>query len=406
VIALLQALLDKPERLAIGLMSGTSMDGIDAALVRIAGCGAQTRVRLEAFTCQPYEQDLVDRLLPLASGESATALEWARLDHHIAQSFARAALALTETAAIDIATVDFLASHGQTLAHHAGFARWDPLATTWQAGNANVLAALTGRPVVADFRSADVALGGTGAPLVPVVDWLLHRSASEDRVVLNLGGIANLTWLPAAAALEATQAWDIGPANMLLDALARELLDRPHDDAGRVAARGSADAAWVDILLQDDWFVARPPKAAGREQFGRQYVAAFRNEARQRHMSIEDQMATAVELTVQAVARSLQWLPESSRRVVYVTGGGRHNDTVMQRLHEVLPCRVAGLDELGVRIDAKEAVDFAVLGNEALHGHAANLTQVTGAQRPVVSGCLALAGFPPQAIGPTREAAR
>jgi anhydro-N-acetylmuramic acid kinase len=398
VISQLQALVDKPERLCIGLMSGTSMDGIDTALVRITGCGTATRVRLEAFSCQPYEQDLRERLEHLASGDAATALEWARLDHHIAQSFARAVLALLESVGVAIESVDFVASHGQTLAHHAGFAQWDPLATTWQAGNANVLAALIGKPVLADFRSADVALGGTGAPLVPLVDWLLHRSATEDRVVLNLGGIANLTWLPAAGELRDTQAWDVGPANMLLDGLSQALLGSTHDEAGRVAAQGHPDTSWVEQLLHDEWFLARPPKAAGREQFGRHYRQTFQEHARQHDVPLADQMATAVELTVQSVARALQWLPISPSAVVYVTGGGRHNDTVMQRLSATMPCRVAGLEELGVRIDAKEAVDFAVLGNEALHAHATNLIQVTGAQRPVVSACLALAGLQPRAL--------
>jgi anhydro-N-acetylmuramic acid kinase len=315
------------------------------------------------------------------------------LDHHIAQSFARASLAILESTRIPVDQIDFLASHGQTLAHHAGLNPLDPLATTWQAGNGNVIAALTGVPVLSDFRSADVALGGTGAPLVPYVDWLLHHSANEDRIVLNVGGIANLTWLPANGGLAETRAWDTGPGNMVLDGLSQALLGQAHDVDGQMAAQGAADAAWVQEMLQMEWFHAPPPRAAGREQFGATFLQQFRAAAAQRQATVVDQLATALELTVQAVVGSLQWLPMRRGTVLYVTGGGRHNKALMHRLAAALPCRVTGLDTLGVRIDAKEAVDFAVLGNEALHGHATNLTPVTGAQRPLVLGSLALAGF-------------
>ena len=395
MIQALRRILDKPERCCIGLMSGTSMDGIDAALVHIEGSGKQTRVRLEAFACYPYEKDLVDRLQPISGGAPATALDWARLDHHIAQSFARACVALLDANNIPAEDIDFIASHGQTLAHHAGFAALDPMATTWQAGNGNVIAALTGIPVLSDFRSADVALGGTGAPLVPYVDYLLHHSQQEDRIVLNVGGIANLTWLPASGRLADTRAWDTGPGNMVLDGLSRALLGQPHDVDGRVAAQGKVHEDWLQEMLQNEWLATQPPKAAGREQFGEVFLQAFRAQAQQRQASVEDQLATALELTVQAIACSLQWLPVRNDTVLYVTGGGRHNTTLMRRLEATLACSVQGLEVLGVRIDAKEAVDFAVLGNEALHGRCANLTQVTGALRPLILGSLALAGFTP-----------
>ena len=236
----LQSLCAKPERLAVGLMSGTSMDGIDAALVRLRGSGTRTEVGLEAFRCQPYEVALRDELMRVASGARRTGIEWARLDFQVAASFAQAALAVIEAAEVSPQHVDFIASHGQTLAHNApGADAWDPLAATWQAGNICVLAALAGVLVVGDFRPADVALGGTGAPLVPYVDYVLRRSPTESRVLLNLGGIANLTYLPAGGTLDDVLAWDVGPGNMLLDAAALALLGQPRDDAGGAATRGS-----------------------------------------------------------------------------------------------------------------------------------------------------------------------
>lgn len=384
------------------------MDGIDAALVQLQGGGTQTSVQLQAFLCHPYEGELHRRLTYLTAGNKATALDWARLDHNLAQAFAQAALAVIDSAGLKPAEIDFIASHGQTLAHHAtGIADWDPLATTWQAGNANVIAALTGIPVLADFRSADVALGGTGAPLVPYVDWLLRRSPLEDRIILNIGGIANLTWLPAGGALQETRAWDTGPGNMIIDGFAQALLQQPRDDHGAVAAEGSADAAWIAAIIQQDWFVAKPPKAAGREQFGDDFLREMLLAAKQRKLPVADQMASAVELTVQSVAQSIGWLPAQDKpRVVYVTGGGLHNHALMQRLGATLDCQVAGIDALGVRVDAKEAVDFAVLGNEALLGHAANLPQVTGAMRACVLGSLALSGFQPDShVGSQQDGA-
>lgn len=187
---------------------------------------------------------------------------------------------------------------------------------------------------------------------------------------------------------------------MLLDGLARACLDAPHDEDGAAAARGHADHDWVRELAAADWFQLKPPKAAGREQFGRHYLAAFRAEAGRRRLGVDDQFATAVELSVQGVVQALRFLPLTTDTELYVTGGGRRNATLMQRLADAVACRVAGIEVLGVRIDAKEAVDFAVLGNESLHGHAGNLVRVTGAQRPVVLGTLALSGFPPRLAPP------
>jgi anhydro-N-acetylmuramic acid kinase len=255
--------------------------------------------------------------------------------------------------------------------------------------------------VVGDFRPADVALGGTGAPLVPYADYVLRRSRTESRVLLNLGGIANLTYLPAGGTLDDVLAWDVGPGNMLLDAAALALLGQQRDDAGGAAARGSASAAWVEAMLQHEFFARPAPKSAGREDFGGDYARQVLEAARARQLAPADVLASLVELSARAVAGALHQPPLAEQTVdkVYVSGGGRHNAALMRRLTALLqPLPIAGIEALGIDPDAKEAIDFVVLGNETLHGHANNVPQVTGAQRPIVLGAIAPAGLVPRAL--------
>lgn len=401
VIERLVAVARKPERLVIGLMSGTSMDGVDAALVRIRGGGMQLEVELERFHCHAYEGSLRERLLEVAAGAPRTAVEYAGLDFAVASSFAQAALQLLEAGGRDPADVDLVGSHGQTLAHRAPGAGV-PGGATWQAGSPSVLAALLGMPVIGDFRSADVALGGTGAPLVPLADYLLRRSPSESRMLLNVGGIANFTYLRAGGSADEVCGWDVGPGNMVLDGFARALLGRDMDVDGIEAAGGHPDLEWVEILLGDEFFSRQPPKSAGREEFGGAYVERLLHAGRARGLAPAALLATAVELTARGVVLACSQIAPQRVDALYVTGGGRRNGALMRRFAALLqPIRVRGLEELGLDPDAKEAVDFAVLANEALLGHAGNLTQITGAERPCILGTLALSGFPVEPVGRT-----
>jgi anhydro-N-acetylmuramic acid kinase len=399
VIARLAAMLAKPERRIVGLMSGTSMDGIDAAVVRVRGAGLETRVALERFACTPYAPALRARLLAAAGGAPLPSAEHARLHFEVASAFAAAAQHVIAAACLKSTDVDLIGTHGQTLFHHgAGAGKDDPEAATWQAGSLPVVAARTGIVTIGDFRPADVALGGTGAPLVPYADFLLRRSDTESRVLLNLGGIANLTYLRAGEGADDVLAWDVGPANLALDGLSQELFGAPYDADGARAARGRADAKWVEILLADPYFARAAPKSAGREEFGADYVQRLIATGRTRGTTGEDLLATAVEVAARAVVLALGQPPVGGAPVdaLYVAGGGRRNPTLVQRLAELAaPVRVAGLETLGFDPDAKEAVDFAVLANETLHGHAANLTRVTGARRPCVLGVIAVSGEPP-----------
>ena len=401
MIERLLEIVRRPTRCIVGLMSGTSLDGIDAAVVRIAGSGRATAVTLLHFACTPYEASLRQRLLRAAAGDALPAAEHARLHFMVADAFAAAALAAIAASGLRPADVDCVASHGQTLFHHVpgGRAGWTADHATWQAGSLPALAARTGILAVGDFRSADVALGGTGAPLVPYVDALLRTSATEHRVLLNVGGIANLTYLRAAGAPEAVAAWDVGPGNMISDALAQDLHGLPHDPGGRYAARGRADARVVEALLAAPFFARPAPKSAGREEFGRQAVERLRELGTARGLGGDDWLATAVEFTARAVALACRQAPLAVEPLdaVYVSGGGRQNATLMARLAALLhPVAVRGFETLGLDPDAKEAVDFAVLANETLHGRAANVVGVTGASRPCILGVLAPCGWSPE----------
>jgi len=402
MIERLATLVRKPERRIVGLMSGTSMDGIDAALVRVRGAGLTCTAELMQFRCLPYERGLRQRLARAAAGDSLPSAEHARLHFEVAACFAHAARAVIEAAGLSARDVDLIGTHGQTLFHHATGRRiWQPGEASWQAGSLPAIAALTGIITVGDFRAADIALGGTGAPLVPYVDFLLRRSPTESRVLLNVGGIANLTYLRAGGAVEEVLAWDVGPGNMVLDGLAHALLGLDCDRGGSHAASGVCNAAWVEELLGDEYFVMPAPKSAGREQFGSSYVQRLLGQAGARGLGSEDLLATAVELTAQAVVRACRQPPLARRPVdaVYVSGGGRHNGTLMRRLvHLFAPIPVRGLDALGIDPDAKEALDFAVLANETVHGHAGNLVAVTGAERPCILGAIALAGETPVSL--------
>lgn len=401
MIERLAELVRRPSRCIVGLMSGTSLDGIDAAVVRIGGSGSTTAVELLHFDSTPYERTLRERLLRAAAGEPVPSAEHARLHFLVAAAFADAALAAIAAAGLQPADVDCLGSHGQTLFHHApGGGGAAVERATWQAGSLPVLAARTGILAIGDFRSADVALGGTGAPLVPYVDALLRTSPTEHRVLLNVGGIANLTYLRAAGALADVVAWDVGPGNMMSDALAQSSFGLPHDPGGAHAARGTADMKIVETLLAAPFFARRAPKSAGREEFGAAAVEHLRALAAGRGLGDADLLATAIEFTARAVALACKQPPLADQPLdaLYVSGGGRRNATLVARLTALLqPVAVRGFEALGLDPDAKEAVDFAVLANEALHGRAANVIGVTGAARACILGVFAPSGWSPAA---------
>lgn len=373
-------------RTVVGLSSGTSADGIDAAVVRISG-GEALDVELLGFVCVPYDAETSARV---SRAPEAQTPELARLHYDLGEAFAHAALRVIDESGLKPADIDIVGSHGQTVFHEPP-ADGRP-GVTLQIGEADVIARSTGVTTVSDFRAADVAAGGSGAPLIPVVDWLLFRHPGEPRHLLNVGGIANLTYVPDS--LDDVVAMDTGPGNSLLDAIVTIATAgrMRYDEGGLLALRGEPCDAAVAEFLSLPYFAKPPPKSTGKELFGaqaaRRLSRAVHPETEVEHLTdaqLGDVLATAVAVTARSVRAGADLLPPASS--VLVSGGGVRNQALMSLLSELLaPARVASLSEAGMDPDAKEAVGFAVLANETLLGHSGNVPRATGATAAVVLG--------------------
>ena len=403
-------------RLVVGLISGTSMDGIDAALVRISGPATQPRVRLLAFSTLHYSVLVRQSILRIAAGEPATAGEISQLNFLLGELFAEAALRVCKKARVSPARLTVIGSHGQTIYHQGAATRegGKSITSTLQIAEPAVISERTGVSVVADFRTADMAAGGQGAPLVPMVDYLLLRDKREGTVALNIGGIANFTVIPAGAKPEQVFGFDTGPGNMIIDGLVRHFTHgrKSYDAGGRWAAKGRVNEPLLDVLLRLPFFAQRPPKSAGREQFGQLFIDRFffpkarstdiagpdrlsPEQIGNRQSAIvyqpEDLLRTAAELTARSITDALERFVPGRTPVhrLIVSGGGAHNRLLVARLTELLPnLRVHQSTEFGLDVDAKEAIAFAVLADRTLHGLPGNLPSVTGARRAVVLGSI------------------
>ena len=378
-------------------MSGTSVDGIDAALVEfntVVDTDGTERLdwTLRGFTCVSWPAALRACILDVCRPDAPLQVVTA-LNYRIGEAFADAAKQAAHNAGVSLQDVDCIASHGQTIWHQptpfdiAG----QETCGTLQIGEPAVIAARTGCWVVADFRAGDMAAGGQGAPLVPFADYALFRSASETRVIQNIGGIANLTYLPAGGTLADMLAWDTGPGNMLLDALAQRLSGGSveYDRGGAWAAQGRVDGSLLQTFLNAPYFALAPPKTTGREQFGAAYAERFYQAAQQAHCKPPDIMATATQLTADTIARAYRdWLlPRGGIDIVIVGGGGAYNQTLMQMLAaQVNPARLTTHAEYGLPDEAKEAAAFALLAYETLHGRPSNVPSATGARHPTILG--------------------
>jgi anhydro-N-acetylmuramic acid kinase len=369
--------------LVIGLMSGTSADGVDAALVAWPDGPEARPFRLVAFEETPFEPALQERIHRLAAGRLPGAevlRELAALDVALGELFAAAACALCERAEVPLERIAGIASHGQTVAHHP------ELRATLQIGDPSVIAERTGRPVAADFRPRDLAAGGEGAPLAPFFHLAAFSDPREGRVVLNLGGIANVTWLAAGGAPDDVLAFDVGPANALLDAVVQTASGGAvrYDAGGARAARGRVDEALLAELLGDPFLRRPPPKSTGRERYGLAEAEALA--ARWAGRALDDLLATLVAFGAEAVARACRdFLPGKVERLV-VGGGGARNAAWMRALASRLGVPVEPMDAHGVPAAAAEAMAFSLLGRNALLGVPNQLPRTTGAAGPRVLG--------------------
>jgi anhydro-N-acetylmuramic acid kinase len=378
-----------------GIMSGTSADGINVALVRIAEAPSNARnapgvsFRLLGHAEFPYPKPVRREVLRLMNASSARVADLARLNFLLGELFAEAVLAAQKKVHV---AADLVGCHGQTL-YHQGLAETylgRKLAVTWQTGEGAVVSQRLGVPVISDFRVADTAAGGKGAPLVPFLDFMLFRHASMGRIAQNIGGIANLTAIPAGGSQESVIAFDTGPGNMLIDALADRLLRKPYDRDGRNAAMGTVRKGVVSKFLNAPFFRAKPPKTAGREEFGREFAGQFVRACGR--ASKADILATATALTSGSIANAIEnFVPlrKGVYREVIVSGGGLKNATLMAMLaNDVTPLglQVRASDELGLPSEAKEAAAFALLAYETWHRRPSNVPSATGARKPAVLG--------------------
>jgi len=375
----------------IGLMSGTSADGVDAALMEWPEGTEPRPFRLLAFRELPFPENLQERIHRLAAGRSAPGealRELAALDVELGERFASAAGEVAAAAGVMLDAVDAIASHGQTVAHYP------ELRATLQIGDPSLIAERTGCTTVADFRARDVAAGGEGAPLAPFFHFAAFADPAESRLVLNLGGIANVTWLPAGAGPEAVRAFDVGPANSLLDGAVRVLTQGREriDVDGRRALCGRVDRELLEWLLDDDFLRRVPPKSTGRERYGAAEAEALASEWSADGRGLDDLLATLVAFSVEAVRRAADsWLggADALQRVL-VGGGGTRNAAFMQRLASVFgAAAVEPFDAVGVPADAAEAMAFALMGRNALLGLPNHLPECTGATRAAVLGEIA-----------------
>lgn len=372
----------QPERRGVGLMSGTSCDGIDAAVVRFSGRPPELRVALEHFQTTAYPRAFRERLL----APEPSVADLTLLDFELGRRLGEAAAAAIDAARRDGRRVDFVASHGHTMAHlPPGPGREG--AGTLQIGQPAVIAELAGVPVVADFRPRDMAAGGQGAPLVPYADWLLFHRPGRTVAALNIGGIANFSVLPPEA--DAVTAFDTGPGNMLIDGAMRWLTGgrTDMDRDGAAAARGRVDTGLLGVWLDHPFFRAAPPKSTGRETFGPE---AYLRPALDRRggLAPDDIVATATETVARSIAQAfVEFVAPRGAAEIIAAGGGTANPTLMRRLAALLPgARFRSTAEFGIPPAAREAVAFAVLGHETLCGRPSNAPRATGARRPVILG--------------------
>ncbi len=381
-------------------MSGTSLDGIDVAIVDITGSGYKAKINVLTSHSVPYPKNVREALVSVSNANTHTG-DISRLNFVLGELYAEALEETAERADIPLNTVKLIGCHGQTIFHEGqpGNYLGKKVASTFQIGESSVITERTGIDVISNFRERDVAAGGKGAPLVPYLDYMLMRHRGRGRVAVNIGGIANLTAIPPNSNTDRLIAFDTGPGNMVIDQLVTRITQgrQCYDRDGVVAAAGIIDPKLLAKLLRDKYFRAKPPKTAGREQYGSEYVSKLLDT----ELSSEDLIATATALTAESIALGLRnfVLPEMRVDEIFVSGGGCHNPTLMRMLRKAVdPIPVSDTSEVGLDVDAKEAIAFAVLAYETANSRPSNVPAATGAKRSVVLGKVTPNGNNPRPI--------
>ncbi|MBV8811903.1 MAG: anhydro-N-acetylmuramic acid kinase [Acidobacteriaceae bacterium] len=377
-------------------MSGTSLDGIDVAIVDITGSGFKAKINVLTSHSVPYPRKIREALLAI-SNMSAFTGDISRLNFVLGELYAEALEETAERAQIPLSTIKLIGCHGQTIFHEGQGAQYlgKKVASTFQIGESSVISERTGIDVISNFRERDMAAGGRGAPLVPYLDYMLIRHRGRGRVAINIGGVANLTAIPPNTSSDRVIAFDTGPGNIIIDQLVTRITagGQTYDRDGVIAVSGEVDPKLLAKLLRDKYFRAKPPKTAGREQYGSDYVSKLLDT----ELSSEDLIATATALTAESIALGVRNFVLTDMRVdeIFVSGGGTHNPTLMKMLRKAMdPIPVMETTEVGLDVDAKEAIAFAVMAYETAHCRPSNVPMATGAKRPVVLGKMTQNGTP------------
>ena len=379
----------------VGLMSGTSADAVDAALVNIVRHGRGTRITAMGFVSTPYPRSLHQRIVDLSQRGHVSQV--CHMNIYLGELFAKAALRVIRKAGYRPADIGLIGSHGQTV-HHLPHGIREPgvglIRSTLQIGEPSVIAERTGIATVANFRPRDMAAGGEGAPLVPYAHAVAFAHPRRGRLVVNIGGISNITYLPPGGTAADLQAFDTGPGNMVIDALVKDATKgkRLYDAGGRMALRGTINRRLLDELLSHPFLGRHPPKSTGREEFGAPLIRRLLTRQRRTRLSIEDLLATCAAWTAEAIGSSRRWLAGEIDEIV-VGGGGVYNRAVMSNLRQIFsPASVLTFEDCGWSSKAFEAMAFALLAYDTYHGHCTNVPQVTGARRATLLGVVAPGG--------------
>jgi anhydro-N-acetylmuramic acid kinase len=387
----LEELFKKETKLVIGLMSGTSVDGIDVVLIKVSGNGTNTKFEQIAFETYPFPDGMKEFVLRNSIKDTSNVEDICRLNMLYPQLYADAIFNLCEKAQIDISEVDLIGNHGQTI-HHLPkpFEMFGhSVRSTLQISDTSALAKLTGVVTVGNFRNADMAIEGQGAPLVPYFDYIIFSSNEKSRGLLNIGGISNMTVLPKNCTVKDVLAFDAGPGNMIIDGLMKKFYNKAFDEDGEIAKSGKLNEKLFEFLKNHEYYSVKPPKSTGREVFGEKYIEKILQLSDD--LRKEDIIRTVTEITAYAVYYNYDKYMKAETEIeeLLVSGGGAHNKFMMSLLQKYFgKAKVMKIEEYGYSSDAKEAICFAILANETISGNPANVPRTTGAKEPVILGCI------------------
>ncbi|WP_150466927.1 anhydro-N-acetylmuramic acid kinase AnmK [Francisella sp. SYW-9] len=369
----------------IGIMSGTSLDGIDVALCKVKGCGLETDIKLVNFETYPYSDDLLNDIKQSLDLSKSNAQLLCSLNFKLGKEYANAVKKLVKTVGLNLKDIAFIANHGQTIYHQA-VCEGDFIKSSLQLGDAATIAYECQTTVVSNFRAADIAAGGDGAPLVPYVDYILYRDNDKSRALHNVGGIANTTIIPKNANIEDVYAFDTGPGNMMINRAVEVLFAKNYDENGNIAKRGKLIYDMLQELLENQYLKQEPPKSTGRELFGIEYTDFIINKYKEN--ASEDIVHTLTLFTAESIARAYKDFVLSKHDLdqIIFTGGGAYNKFLIKAIAGLLEVDILTFEDVGENSDAKEAVAFAVLGNETLNKNYNNIPAATGAKNKVILG--------------------